>query len=325
MGVCIVNSAVIQGVEAKMIQVEADVSNGLPVFHMVGYLSGEVREAAERVRTAIRNSGIVLPPKKIIVNLAPGSIRKKGTAFDLPIALSIMAALEIFPEERLRDVMVAGELGLDGSVQKVSGILPIVQKAGREGFKCCIVPEQNAAEGALVEKITVYGVNSLEEVCSYLKGEKKLEPAMCKDARECGRLLDSELLDYSEIQGQVIVKRAATVAVAGGHNLLLVGPPGSGKTMAAKRIPTILPKPSLEESMEVTSLYSVVGKVEETHPLMLGRPFREVHHTVTKAALIGGGNYPVPGEISLAHGGVLFTGGTTTISCGCKNGAVKAA
>lgn len=306
MGVCIVNSAVIQGVEAKMIQVEADVSNGLPVFHMVGYLSGEVREAAERVRTAIRNSGIVLPPKKIIVNLAPGSIRKKGTAFDLPIALSIMAALEIFPEERLRDVMVAGELGLDGSVQKVSGILPIVQKAGREGFKCCIVPEQNAAEGALVEKITVYGVNSLEEVCSYLKGEKKLEPAMCKDARECGRLLDSELLDYSEIQGQEIVKRAATVAVAGGHNLLLVGPPGSGKTMAAKRIPTILPKPSLEESMEVTSLYSVVGKVEETHPLMLGRPFREVHHTVTKAALIGGGNYPVPGEISLAHGGVLF-------------------
>lgn len=243
MGVCIVNSAVIQGVEAKMIQVEADVSNGLPVFHMVGYLSGEVREAAERVRTAIRNSGIVLPPKKIIVNLAPGSIRKKGTAFDLPIALSIMAALEIFPEERLRDVMVAGELGLDGSVQKVSGILPIVQKAGREGFKCCIVPEQNAAEGALVEKITVYGVNSLEEVCSYLKGEKKLEPAMCKDARECGRLLDSELLDYSEIQGQEIVKRAATVAVAGGHNLLLVGPPGSGKTMAAKRIPTILPKP----------------------------------------------------------------------------------
>lgn len=145
MGVCIVNSAVIQGVEAKMIQVEADVSNGLPVFHMVGYLSGEVREAAERVRTAIRNSGIVLPPKKIIVNLAPGSIRKKGTAFDLPIALSIMAALEIFPEERLRDVMIAGELGLDGSVQKVSGILPIVQKAGREGFKCCIVPEQNAA------------------------------------------------------------------------------------------------------------------------------------------------------------------------------------
>lgn len=306
MGFCIVNSAVIQGIEATLIQVEADVSNGLPVFHMVGYLSGEVKEASERVRTAIRNSGVMLPPKKIVVNLAPGSLRKRGAAFDLPIALSILVAMNVFPVERLKDVLVVGELGLDGSVQKVPGVLPMVKKASEEGFKCCIVPEQNAAEGSLAEQIPVYGVCSLEEAVFYLKGEKELKAAEHKSILECGRFLESEILDYSEIVGQEVVKRATMIAVAGGHNLLMIGPPGSGKTMTAKRIPSILPKPTLEESLEITSIYSVVGKVEEDRPLILGRPFREVHHTATKAALAGGGSYPIPGEISLAHGGVLF-------------------
>ena len=299
-------SAAIHGLHVEMIHVEADVSNGLPMFHMVGYLSSEVKEASERVRTAIRNSDIQLPAKKMVINLAPATVRKRGASFDLPIALAVLTSMGIFPEERLKETLVVGELSLDGRIQEVSGILPIVMKAKEEGFHVCMIPSQNIQEGALVEGIRILGVGHLREACQYLRGERELAAPSGRIRSEVANSLDIELVDYSDIQGQEAVKRAAEVAVAGGHNLLMVGPPGSGKSMMAKRIPTILPPPSLEESMEITKIYSVLGMVDKEHPLITGRPFRSVHHTITKAALIGGGMVPVPGEISLAHGGVLF-------------------
>lgn len=324
-----VASAVLHGVQAEIIQVETDVSNGLPVFHMVGYLSSEVKEAAERVRTAIQNCGMQLPPKKIVVNLAPATMRKRGASYDLPIALSVLAAMGVFSAESLRGVVVAGELGLGGAVQKISGILPIVKRAKECGYHTCIVPKENVTEGALVEGVRILGADTLLAVCRYLKGEEELSwaAALGKEKWEAVRNAEEldEQIDFCHIRGQEIVKRAAEVAVSGGHNLLLAGPPGSGKSMTAKAITSILPSLSMEESLEITRIYSVLGLLREDHPLITARPFRNVHHTTTKAALVGGGNPPLPGEISLAHGGVLFTGGTTTISCGCKNGALKAA
>ena len=293
-------SAALQGLQVEFIDVEADLSNGLPMFHMVGYLSSEVKEAGERVRTAIRNSGLVIPAKKIVVNLSPADVRKRGTAFDLPIAVSILASLGVVSQERLEKTVFVGELSLDGRVRSVPGILPIVLEAKKHGFQSCVVSKENESEGKLVEGIEVIGVENLKAACDVLNEGVAADPTE-RDAGE-----HTYELDYQDIKGQKLAKRAAEVAVAGNHNMLMIGPPGAGKTMIAKRIPTILPPLTKEESMELTKLYSIVGGLNANQPLILERPFREVHHTTTTSALIGGGLIPRPGEISLADKGVLF-------------------
>lgn len=300
-----VMSAVISGLSVELVYVEADISNGLPMLHMVGYLSSEVKEASERVRTAIHNSGIQIPAKKIIINLAPATVRKKGSSYDLPIALSMLSALGEIRTDRLAKTLVIGELSLDGKVREVPGVLPIVEKARRSGITRCILPKGNAPEGALVDQMEVLGVETLSQAVGYLRGTSEI----VAESRSCGKAggaLRKPDVDFSDIQGQEALKRAVEVAVAGGHNILLIGPPGSGKSMVARRIPTILPLPDHEESLEITKIYSVLGLVDKEHPLMRERPFRSVHHTVTRSALIGGGVIPSPGEISMAHGGVLF-------------------
>ena len=304
MGFYKVHSATILGLKVEFVQVEADAGNGLPMFHMVGYLSSEVKEAAERVRTAMRNAGYTMPAKKIVINLSPACVRKKGSVFDLPIAVAVLGAMGIFPEKAVEDILLAGELGLDGKLQPVEGILPIVLEAKKAGFRCCVIPKSNEDEGRLAQGIQIFGAETLEEVCRWLKGEYM--PQMEKPDQEEAHGMEEWDIDYSDIQGQEAVKRATMVAVAGGHNLLYVGPPGSGKTMLAKRIPTILPPLDREESLEITGIYSTAGLLKRKNPLIWQRPFREVHHTVTRAALIGGGRIPSPGEATLAHGGVLF-------------------
>lgn len=299
-------SAAIAGLRVEFVRVEADVSNGLPVFHMVGYLSSEVKEAGERVRTAIKNSGFDYPAKRTVINLSPATLRKKGASFDLPIAVSILASLGQISPKKIEKCLIIGELSLDGQVRKVPGILPIAMEALENGISCCIVPKENEREGRLVKGMAVIGVENLCDAVEFLqemKGEKAGEKS------ETGTMedhADDVISDFSEIKGQENVKRAAEIAVAGGHNLLMIGPPGSGKSMTAKCIAGILPPPDIRESIEITKIYSVMGLLNEDRPLIRTRPFREVHHTATRAALIGGGGIPQPGEISLAHGGVLF-------------------
>lgn len=299
-------SAAIAGLRVEFVHVEADVSNGLPIFHMVGYLASEVKEAGERVRTAIKNSGFDYPAKRTVINLSPATLRKKGASFDLPIAVSILASLGQIPLERMEKCLIIGELSLNGKVRKVPGILPIAIEALENGITCCIVPRENEAEGKLAAGMTVIGVETLCDAIAFLQGKEEEGVHKAKPAESPTLEMCDVISDFSEIKGQENVKRAAEIAVAGGHNLLMIGPPGSGKSMTAKCIAGILPPPDIRESIEITKIYSVMGLLDEDKPLIQTRPFREVHHTATRAALIGGGGIPRPGEISLAHGGVLF-------------------
>lgn len=293
------------GIEALMVSVEVNITQGIGMY-MVGLPDNAVRESQERIRAAFGNCSYRMSGKKIVVNLAPADIRKEGSAYDLPIAIAILAASEQLSDERIADFVIMGELSLDGSVLPIRGALPIALEAKKQGFRGVILPAHNAAEAAVVDGLEVYGVEHLREVVDFLRGEKELTPVRIdleRLFREESEVFD---LDFADVRGAARAKRALEIAAAGGHNVLMIGPPGSGKTMLARRMPSIMPPMTLEEALETTKIHSVAGKLGAHAGLMLTRPFRAPHHLTSQAALAGGGSTPMPGEISLAHNGILF-------------------
>jgi magnesium chelatase family protein len=298
-------SAALAGIDATIVRVEVDVTPGLPSFTVVGLPDVSVRESRDRVRTAIRNSGFEFPWQHITINLAPPDVRKEGAAYDLPIALGILGATGALPPEAFRDIVVVGALSLDGAVRSTSGMLPVAMAAAREGIPCAVVPADNASEAAVVSALTVWPASSLLEAADGLADRDpsrvfRRAPGEDRESRQ------PACVDFADIRGQMLARRALEVAAAGGHHVLLTGPPGSGKTMMARSLPGILPALTIDEALEVTSIHSVAGLLPAGSGLMRTRPFRAPHHTISDVALVGGGTHPRPGELSLAHGGVLF-------------------